>query len=280
MRLLALFAVVYLLVGSVIAQEGQSKKVAQVAQATKPATAPAPAGPDKFAVPAVKITGADTPIKFGEVVDLQVTAQGPAPDAAEVQYTWTVVPQHDYIAWPDGSRIIFGSGTEETSYTVVVTAMYLFVSKDGETAAAKQKFVTLTKEVTIGGVQPNKPAPRPQPQPKPNQTGLFNNTQTWLSTVNLAKAKRAQDALALSRSFRNVASSIREGALADIAAITAQTKKSNDALLGQDLPAWGGWFKNLATTLDELYKSGQVMTPSQFAAAWEEIADGLEAGAQ
>lgn len=245
---------------------------------------------DGFEVPDPQIMGAERPIKVGELIQLWVQQPEQEPeDLASTKYSWTVLPSREVVVWPDGKRIIFGTGSVNTTYVVVMTASYVFVEKepDGSIGNIVQKTVTKIAAVEVtGGTTgtPGTPPVNPPDNPTtPDLSGLSKLSYDWVAQVSTsstydATAARA-DAAQLAASFRSVAAKIGNGEYTDVSTILRQTKASNDAAI-DNRNAWMPWFTQLSDYLNAAFNDETIKTPAQFQRAWLDIAVGLDAASR
>lgn len=242
---------------------------------------------DKFSTPKVTITGAEQAIPVGGLVQLGVTLESKPKDLHSVSYTWTVLPKTPTITWPDGTKIIFGTGVQNSTFTVILTASFVYTTKEGDKITEIiQRSTTSTVSVQIQGSIPTPgpgPGPGPGPRPDSNLTGLSKQAYDWVGLVNRTGSytddKVKSDAQKLSVSFNGVAAAVAAGVHTDVQAILKATKESNDATI-ENRTEWLPWFTKMSEYLQQSYGNGTVRTPQQFAAAWREIAKGLEAASR
>lgn len=231
---------------------------------------------DGFVVPETEILGPEDTIPLGELIDLQVKPFSKTLEHLHsVSYSWTVLPVKTKMAvWPDGSRVLFGTGTQATKYTVILTASYVYVKPNAaKELTVAQKQITALKVITVGSEQTT------EPPTSPDLNNLSKEVMGWTSLVNLDPTTKKQNAADLAGSFRMVAEAIDSGTITDVADIFSTVKQNNEQVLGSTQIAWKPWGAKLAEKLSGLYNSG-VKEPSQFSAVWKDIAKGLEAAAK
>lgn len=190
-------------------------------------------------------------------------------------FAWALVNStKPCLAIEGGRKCVFASG--EAGEFVFVLAV---ASKDR---------VALARHTVAIGDAPGPPAPTPHPQPQPGPPpapdlpiGRFDLSRFgWsaaLRTVEASPEARAEQALQLAESFRTTAAAIVAGGLVDPQAILEQTRTSNNAALRSNAPLWKPWAAELAGKLEALEASGKLVGATDFAAAWLELAVGLEA---
>lgn len=242
---------------------------------------------DKFQIPKITINGAEQAIPIGELVQLSVSLDSKPKDFHSVSYTWTVLPKKSVIVWPDGTRIIFGTGTQTQNFTVILTASFVYTVKEGEKITeVAQRSTTSTATVQIqGGSTPPGPGPGPVDPINPDGglTGLSKQAFDWVGLVSRTGTytddKVKADAKKLATSFNNIAAAIAAGTYPDVQAILKASKESNDAAI-ENRNEWLPWFTKMSEHLQQAYSNGTTRTPQQFASAWREITKGLEAAAK
>lgn len=246
---------------------------------------PEPEDP-KYTPPALSIGGADSPISLGELVQLWVKPPDIIPDNLySTAYTWTLLPNKNFIVWPDKTRILFGAGIQNATFVAIVTASHVFVEKNAEGDFNNIIQRTITKMVTIkigdgtvipppggGGGNGGNGGDIP-----PGITGLAKQAYDWTANINVTSKKA--DAAKLAASFTAIAVQIQNGTLRDISAILNATKQSNDrAITTRD--QWLPWFTKMSEHLQKSFSNGTIKTLQQFNTAWLEIAKGLQAASQ
>ncbi len=263
-----------LLAASVLASPVLSQEPKQ-AEAKKTSVAP-----DRQ-LPKLTISGADKPIQIGELVVLDATLDTLPKDLSAVSYAWTVLPQNkNIVTWPDGTKIIFGTGIKPQNVTVILTASFVYTIKDGDkiTDVALKTTTTIAtlKIIDEGGVEPT-PGPV---DPIAPESALTQNAKNWVKLVKTTNKYSASDvksdAIKLANNFERIAASIAAGTLKTSTAILKTTKESNDASIN-NRDEWLPFFNALSEHLQSANKSGTLRTDDQYAAAWREISKGLKA---
>lgn len=238
----------------------------------------------KYTAPTLTITGADKPISIGELVVLDATLDSTPKDLTAVSYTWTVLPTKNVVTWPDGAKIIFGTGTKPQSVTVILTASFVFTTKDQDkiTDVALKTTTCIATVNIVDEVTPT-PPPGPGPGPGPRPSAFTKNAQDWVALVKTTNKYNAaavkNDANLLSQSFEKIAAAIAAGTLKGAPKILKETKESNDSAI-DNRDAWLPWFNNLSTALSEANKNGTLKSDDDYAKTWREIATGLKAAAK
>lgn len=143
--------------------------------------------------------------------------------------------------------------------------------------------------VIIGEVPPDPgPGPKPPDPPVPvppdddGRLGLVKASRVGLAAVTLVN--KAATAKAVAASNRTLASKIAAGGVTEPATILAEWRATNRAAVGdQPAPApapnsvvWQPWGNVVSEALATLHKSGKLLTKSDWADAFNEIAKGLE----
>ncbi len=260
------------------------------------ATFASPVSATEYVVPDQHVVGAESPVALGELVSLSVSPFKDKPAGyLSSAYSWTVLSvdaggltEKKFREDATGREIFFGSGVTPRKLYVQCVATHLYATKTGDKVSdIAVRTVKLTATVTIGGGEPvpapipvpaPTPVPPPPPPPEPDKEPSFADGKYQLSKAAYKWAKdKVTDrtgARALAGSLRDVAS--RAASLKDASSILKATKASNEAALGDGLKAWDGWFALLQDRLFELSEAGKLETPEDFAAAWAELAAGLD----
>ena len=181
-------------------------------------------------------------------------AAGPA-----VAGAWQPVP----LPLPAGSTLIFGETTTDYVFVWIVSA-------DGKVDVAVR---TLPRGPTPPP-GPDPPIPPPTPDPL---TGLALLAYDW-ALSETPTVKRVEYATGLAGSFSGMAAKIAAGTVSKPQDIIDQTTAANRAAIGETgRAAWLPWFERLRVYLNAESKAGRLVTPEHYAAAWRQIAKGLEA---
>lgn len=141
-----------------------------------------------------------------------------------------------------------------------------------------KKHATHTIKVGGGPVPPKPPEPPPGPVPPPLPDGkyqLANASVTW--SLAFVPVQDRSVAKLLANSFRSMASAIGAGTMRDPQTILTQTREANNLALAGHVDGWKPWGTKLSETLAKLNAEGKLVTPEDYATAWNEIATGLEA---
>lgn len=233
-----------------------------------------------FVVPQQKIVGAELPVPLGELVDLTVS---PIKDAPKhfVSYSiaWKVFDgdkEKRVREYQDG--IFFGAGVVPKKMTALVAITYLYAVKEGDKATEiATKTVIISSPVIIG----EDPGPTPDPSaPEPSLPEARYNLQKksyYLAMSKVPAAIRKGSASAVAKSFESMASAVAAGAIIEVDDLLKKTADSNRVAVGANKAAWEPFFKEMQDTLYSLYESKQMVTASDFAEAWREVASGLKA---
>lgn len=233
---------------------------------------------EKPTAPKVSIEGADKPIGIGEIVVLSVKLDSQPKDLSTVSYSWTILPAKNIETWPDGTKVLFGTGVKPQKITVILNAAFVFAAKQGEKTDVTLKTTTTVIEVTIDDSVTPTPGPTPGPGPKPVVPTLTTSAKEWVTLVKktpkYSDTDIKSDASKLADSFSGIAAAIAAGTLKDQNAILKATKESNDSAIS-NREEWLPWFKKLSDYLSTANKDGSIKTTSQYAAAWRDISAGL-----
>lgn len=190
-------------------------------------------------------------------------AKGASSSAVATTYKWIVIPDTNYLVWPDGSKLVMSTG-KQSEYRIIMTVGQVF--KEGEMVT--QNLETITRVIKING-ETTTIVPVP----------TDNSINSWLNYIQISdKYTRLQaknDAKKLSASFREIAVKIDAGQYNSINSILTATKDNNDSLMIEK-EAWSPWFDQLASYLKQLTDSNKLETMQQYSTLWKSIANTLE----
>lgn len=188
----------------------------------------------------------------------------PVADAG-ADYSWKIEPE--------GVQWIGGENKTE------VFAIFLDVEKPVFVSFVSfDKKVHQTHQISVNGppIPPTPPPPGPVPPPLPDgKYELANASATWALAFVPVQSRSVSKLLA--NSFRSMASAIGAGTMKDPQTILTQTREANNLALSGHVDAWKPWGTKLSETLAKLNAEGKLVTPEDYATAWNEIATGLEA---
>lgn len=232
-----------------------------------------------FVVPQQKIVGAEAPVPLGELVDLTVSPiKDPPKHFVSCSVAWKVFDgdkEKRVREYQDG--IFFGAGVVPKRMTALVAITYLYVVKEGDkTSEIVTKTVIISSPVIIG----EDPGPDPEPSaPEPTFPEARYDLQKKAYSLAINKvpaAIRKGSATAVAKSFESMASAVAAGAIKEVDELLKKTAESNRAAVGANKAAWEPFFKEMQDVLYSLYESKQMVTASDFAEAWREVAAGLK----
>jgi hypothetical protein len=231
-----------------------------------------------FVVPEQKITGAESPIPLGELVDLRISPLKDKPQYLEsVSYAWKVIDLstgEEKRVREAADGIFFGAGIQAKRLKAFCAVTYLYVLKENQhVQEVGTRSVLLVADVQVGNETPN---PNPQPSPSPTQDPSFTGEKLGLATLAYQSSKTiGQKAYAktLSENFQKLTERVAKGELKVVADILAASKALNDSPPEE----WKLWFVTVGDKLFELSQSGKLAQPADFAQAFAEIAAGLSA---
>lgn len=257
---------------------------AVVAGAAEPAAAKT-----SFVAPEQKILGADKVVPLGKLVRLRVSnPEAKAEHLASSAYQWKVydydaatgdMVELDDVVDLDGS-VFFGAGIQPKKLKAICICTHLFLVKakvgdKDEVREVATRTVVLSAAVTIGG-----PDPGPEPEPAfPDGTYKLSKLAYKAAMGVKNEVARTKGAAALAKSYRGSASSFAAGTVADLKAALAVSKTANNQALkdaGIDLSHWDPFGETLADAVFDHYSGDRLKTPKDLAAAWLEVAAGLE----
>ncbi len=232
-----------------------------------------------FVVPQQKIVGAELPVPLGELVDLTVSPiKDPPKHFVSCSIAWKVFDgDKEKRVRESQDGIFFGAGVVPKRMTALVAITYLYVVKDGDkTSEIATKTVIISSPVIIGedlGPDPEPSAPEPSfPEARYN----LQKKAYSLATSKVPAAIRKGSAAAVAKSFESMASAVAAGAVKEVDDLLKKTAESNRAAVGANKAAWEPFFKEMQDTLYSLYESKQMLTATDFAEAWREVAAGLK----
>jgi len=230
-----------------------------------------------FVVPQQKIVGAEAPVPLGELVDLTVSPiKDPPKHFVSCSIAWKVFDgdkEKRVREYQDG--IFFGAGVVPKRMTALVAITYLYVVKEGDkTIEIATKTVIISSPVIIG----EDPGPDPvAPEPSfPEAKYSLQKKAYSLAMSKVPAAIRKSTATAVAKSFEAMASAVAAGAIKEVDELLKKTAESNRAAVGANKAAWEPFFKEMQDTLYSLYESKQMLTATDFAEAWREVAAGLK----
>jgi hypothetical protein len=232
-----------------------------------------------FVVPQQKIVGAEAPVPLGELVDLTVSPiKDPPKHFVSCSIAWKVFDgDKEKRVRESQDGIFFGAGVVPKRMTALVAITYLYVVKEGDkTSEIATKTVIISSIVIIG----EDPGPTPDPSvPDPVfPEGRYNLQKTAYSLAmgKVPAATRKGSATAVAKSFESMASAVAAGAVKEVDDLLKKTAESNRAAVGANKAAWEPFFKEMQDTLYSLYEGKQMVTATDFAEAWREVAAGLK----
>lgn len=237
---------------------------------------------DKYPPPVPEIVGAESPIPYGEVVQLWVKPLTKKPDHLHsVTYAWSVLPQKNFVVWPDSTRILFGSGTKPQTYAVVLNASYVFVVPgEGSKSEIVQRSINKVQTVQIGDGAAA--GPDELPPATPNLTGTAKQVYEWTSTVivgaDYSEETFRNDAALIAKNFGDIAAAIgkNDPKLTSVIEVLRATKKVNDEKIN-NRAAWTQWFANTSELIQQMNNTGILKTSKDCQSVWVEISEGLMA---
>jgi hypothetical protein len=223
--------------------------------------------------------------EIGDLIELSVKPANPPANLHSVVYSWTVLPDVKITEWPDGSKVLFGTGKVPRTLNVVMTASYVFVDMDENNTILDVSQGALTVQTTVrikgngggGGGNGDNGGGGGDQDPTFN-SALAKNAYDWSKGVTSdAKAAEAKE---LQAAFLQVQQEIANGQFTGataIAKIFEQTKTLNDRALGESKETWKPWFEQMTSYLEKAFNDKVLQTPEDFGTAWGQIAEGLGA---
>jgi hypothetical protein len=126
-------------------------------------------------------------------------------------------------------------------------------------------------------VPPPKPKPEPEPDPKPKPDGALGLIKASREgAAKVVSTGKAAESKALATAQRGVASAVAAGGLTKPADILKAWRDANNAAV--PAAAWKPWGEAVSGELSKLYAGGKLPDAKAWAAAFEEIAEGLTNG--
>lgn len=243
-----------------------------------------------FLVPKQNIQGTDLPVALGEIVTLNISpiATPPPPSFVSAAYHWKI---YDIVVdkdgkmtevekptreLPDGS-VIFGTGTEDKTFRILVSATYLYsiTDKDGKVSEVGVRHQWLNGKVSVGvdNPGPNPPTPNIEPEFKLSKYSL-EGTSYKSAMLDCPRVSRSKGAKALSVVFASL-SEKKDGELkVALQAIKPATDKAlDDAKVSR--ADWDKFGTDLQEVVYQLYKDRKLTTAADLAEALTEVSVGL-----
>lgn len=226
-------------------------------------------------VPPIAVTPARP--AAGDIIELDASVLDPKAKF----FAWTVTPR-----LADGRKTIAANGPR--GYLCSVPGTYHVVLAVGDAASVR----ILEQDIVVAagptptpnpGPQPTPtppgpgpgPLPNPAPGPAPLPDGRFQLAAFAAAEAGRLPAEAKARAPELARAFRSLAAAIVAGGLSAWQ-IPGETSKAFDAAVGPQKTAWANVSKNVQTKLREFQKAGKLTALADLAAAYNEIATGLE----
>jgi hypothetical protein len=126
-------------------------------------------------------------------------------------------------------------------------------------------------------IPPPKPKPEPEPDPKPKPDGALGLIKASREgAAKVVSTGKAAESKALATAQRGVASAVAAGGLTKPADILKAWRDANNAAV--PAAAWKPWGEAVSGELSKLYAGGKLPDAKAWAAAFEEIAEGLTNG--
>lgn len=265
---------------------------------TFPAFADGPKG--ARILPNVKIEGAEVPVPYGELVQINVNAQDKVENLFSSKYSWKVYdnnyqPKKVYTSG-DGKTIMFGAGIKKAKFLVVLDATYTFVDKDAEgKIVGVETLDTGISDVIvqIGDAEPPPPPddpdnpptpPTPPTPPKPLPDSPLGLVKPSVDAYKTMKSEsRATVAKLVAANYANVknriaAQEIRtlKDAYAELSRLNGESLRANKA----DFAEWNAWDNAVKKGVYDLYLAKKLVAIEDYIGAYAEIADSLNYAAE
>lgn len=187
-------------------------------------------------------------------------------------YSWIVIPDTKNKIIVDGGKRLILSGRKLSKFYIV-----LAVADEKGAVSQVQHTIEITDDSNPQpGPEPKPPAPNPTPpNPSPNLTGFAKQVHDWI-LLHVDESDRVK-ALALSKTYRSVASAIAAGTLRLPSDILETVREKNTIIYGEEPKSWREWDKRLTAELKERNQNGSLRHPDDFRKVYLEVAKGLEA---
>jgi hypothetical protein len=249
---------------------------------------------DDYVTPPVSIVGAEDPVPYGEMVQVQAVHKGEVPaDLTDVHYDWKVfsgdtqTEKRVYVS-PDSKTVIFAAGIKKTKFLVVLNVTYTYIHKDKDgkidnvqtrTSGIQNTYVTVGDKAP----EPIPPGPNPTPvPPTPTPTPpVVPDTPLGLVKASVAAAAgmtsptKTSAAQALAVVYNQVAADIEANKIATLGEAYKQLKDGNAKALASvnaDLGEWQIWDDGLRRAVYKLYLDKKLTKVTDYPAVFREIA--------
>lgn len=155
---------------------------------------------------------------------------------------------------------------------------YQCLKIDFEAKTVQEYVGTVT--LSVGDTPTPGPGPGPGPDPKPQpdgEFGLIKASREGMAAVS--SASKSEEAVALARAQRAHAAAVAAGAFASPKAITDGWVEANKKALSDTArAAWTPWALAVSKQFEFVFAAGKLKGNTEWAAAFNEMADGLSAG--
>ena len=204
--------------------------------------------PDEFIVPAVEVVGTEESYRIGDMIVLSIKPIDKIPDNLKAAiFSWTVLPAPEKVVlWPDNTKILFGSGSIEQEYTIILNSTFTFVNEQN---AIEHRAITTINKCKVTG-QPNSIKDASVTITKIQDfKNKIKSSFTLIKKEGITEEQIKADVIKLAVSFRKLSAVIEnQKNLSEQTILTMQTQDNSDAL-GVDMPFFTDWFDNLSKEL-------------------------------
>lgn len=214
---------------------------------------------EQLILPETEIISEDT-FKVGDIILLSVKPIQKPDYLESVSYSWVVLPDKQTIIWPDSTKIIFGTGDKPTTYTVILTASYVYLH--GNKITQKSATTTVSINITENGTSI-----------EPKNTSIENIINNCVKQI-MPYDQYQQDKEIISRNFATIATMIDNNTLSDIQDIMNETKKLNGNISNKEI--WSNMFDNLSQYLTINYNNGSITSMQQYSQIWTKVSQQLK----
>jgi len=217
----------------------------------------------------VKIKGTDTAYTVGDLIELDAVVSGVNGD---VTYDWKILPPVDFKVWSDGSKILLGTGSKSTSYTVFLAVGVLYKNGTEPTQSLETRIATIA--VTQDGGSSN----HPRPSPPSDTIGNFGEAAIKLAdeiriTDFYSQEEKIADAKLLAANFDLISKQVKDGTITSLEQALNKTREFNRGFANREI--WTNWFNGITAKMADANTNGAFQDLNGVTTVWSDIAKGL-----
>lgn len=250
---------------------------------------------DLHVVPSIKIVGAETPIPYGELVQIDAEVTGKGDNIISEKYSWRVYDKDFNIkrARIEGKSVIFGSGVKKAKFLVTFVATYTFVDKDAEGKITGTETVVTDPTEVIVNIGDDKPVPPdpdvpdpdvPPTPPKPLPDSPLGLVQPSISAFDTMEAEnKAVIAKIVGDNYNLIKNKIAGKKITSLAEAYKQLSELNGAGLRANkanFAEWNTWDQSIKKAVYDLYLAKKLTVLEDYIGAFAEIANSLTYSAE